>query len=173
MSSQKSPDDIFDELIANEAETIRVIIRHVAAGGTLPGLCDVWGVRYGDVIAWLQDDKERHGKYSDALNARSEWSKEQMFEELRRMALSRVVDFFDNRGMVKDAKDWTPEMKALVKKIKYDENGEIEELQFWNKEKALELLGKNMDMFTETHSISGKFSLEDLIQASREDDDKK
>lgn len=171
MNTKEGPDQGFDELMIDQDKTILTIVRHVSAGGTLPGLCDVWGVRYADVIAWLQGDKNLHSKYSDSIAARGEWAKEEVFEELRRMSKSRIVDFFDDAGALTDVKTWTPEMKGLIKKIKYNDDGEIEQIEFWNKEKALELLGKNMKMFTETHSISGKFSLEDLVQISREGDD--
>lgn len=173
MSTNRDPDQAFQELIDEPDKTIKTIVRHVAAGGTLPGLCDIWRVRYGDVIAWLQEDRELHEKYSDAVNARSEWAKEQVFEESRRIAMSRMVDFFGDDGTIKKSSEWTSEMKALVKKIKYNDDGEIEMIEFWDKQKSIDFLGKNMDMLTETHSINGKFSLEDLIQASREDKDGK
>lgn len=168
----KSVQENFDGLISEPDETMRLIVRHVSAGGTLPGLCDLLGVRYADVVHWIIDDKERNNKYSAAVDARAEWSKETVFEELRRIGVSRITEFFDESGSMKPINQWTSEMKGLIKEIKYNDDGEIKEVKFWNKEKALELLGKNMEMFKETHTVQGKFSLEDLIQASREDDPK-
>lgn len=164
-------DNVFNKLIEDEEEFVKTITRHVASGGTLPQLCETLGVRYGDVVHWLLLDKEnRYKMFAEAQNSRVEWAKEEIFSELKTLSKSRIVDFFDDKGVIKKPSDWTPEMKALVKEIKFDDNGEIKEVKFWNKEKALELLGKNMEMFTDKHSTEVKLKLEDLIQVKAPDE---
>lgn len=155
-------------LINDPGALMDTLVRNIAAGGTLPDLCDVWEVRYHDLVSWLMAEKPRYEKFQDALNARAEWAREEIFSEVSRIAKSKAVDFFDDRGMIKSPKEWTPAMKSLVSKIKFDENGDVEEIQFWNKQKALDFLGKNLDMLSESVTVKGKFSLEDLIQVSRE-----
>lgn len=49
------------------------------------------------------------------------------------------------------------------------EIGETKKLKFWNKNQALELLGKTRKLFTEKVEHSGKVTLEDLVAGSNEE----
>lgn len=159
------------ELIDAGYKTVETICINVASGGSLIDLCDTWEVRYGDMWNFLQSNKEWAGKYADALNARNEWAKEDVLLQFRRLSHAEHSQFFDEEGSLIQPKEWTPSMKSIVKDIYFDEDGKVARVTFWNKEKALEMLGKNISMFNEHHTVSGRISLEDLVNASRDVDD--
>ena len=165
------PKGKLEELIADPEKIMATICINVASGGSLIDLCEIWGVRYGEMWHFINEDKERAGIYADALNARNEWAKEDILLQFRRLSKSSHADFYDEDENFIPMNDWTPSMKMIVKDVYLGEDGKINRITFWNKEKALELLGKNIAMFNEHHTVSGRISLEDLVNASREVDD--
>ena len=49
-------------------------------------------------------------------------------------------------------------------------NGYIKKIKFWDKPRALELLGKNQKLFTEKVEHSGSVTLEQLVAGSHEEE---
>lgn len=160
-----------DELTADPEKLVDTICIHIASGGSLIDLCETWDVRYAEVWNWMNKNQDAAELYADALNARNEWSRERILLEFRRLSLAEHTQFYDDKGKVKPMDQWTPEMKSIVKDVYFNEKGKISRVSFWNKEKSLELLGKNIAMFNEHHVVSGRISLEELVNASREIDD--
>lgn len=156
-----------------EAEdTLDTICAHVANGGSLIELCQTWDVSYGHMTNWIRSDKEREDRYIDAKSDRLEWSQERILMELRRIGLANVADIYDDNGNIKDPSLWPEELSAIVQSFEttYDKDGDkILKVKFWSKEKALELLGKNLSMFVEQRKVDVTMTLEDLIGGSRED----
>ena len=163
--------ELANDLKKDEKNTMDTIFRNVADGGSLLDLCETWGVRYSDMSLWIQEDKERHTKYSEALNMRNEWGREEILRELRRLSKAEHTQFFNDDGKIKKPSEWTASMKSIVKDVVMNDDGEVVKVTFWNKEKALEMLGKNAQMFIEHHKVSGGISLEDLVTRSREGDE--
>lgn len=153
-------------------ETMNTICSHVASGGSLIDLCDMWHVVYGDMVSWIRADRERSRRYVDAQNDRAEWGKERFLVELKNISFSDVVSkLYDEEGQIKPIKDWPKDVSALVKSIEHDDDGKVKKVHFFSKEKGLEMLGKKLGEFLTKVEHSGKMTLEELITASRGDED--
>lgn len=170
------------DLIDKGEETFKTICVHVASGGSLIDLCEMWAVRYGDMIAWIRSDKEMSRRYSDAMNDRGEWAKERILLELKRIGMADIRKIYNEDGSLKAVHEWPSEVAGFVASIEtveeFEGSGKDKEqvgwnkkVKLWNKERALELLGKNLHLFIEKVEHSGKLTLEDLVNATREDDD--
>ena len=146
----------------------------VANGHSLLELCRTWKISFGEVIAWIQLDQERKAQYTSALSSRKEWIEERILEELRRIGLCDIKKLYDKNGKLIPIQNWPDEVSSIVKGVDYHDDGEIKKITFWNKEKCLELLGKNIALFTERVEHTGNVTLENLIADSRkppEEDD--
>jgi len=100
--------------------------------------------------------------------------KDLVLGELVRIAKSDVRKLFDDNGGLLPPSQWPDDMAGAVASVEVDEIfqgygedrehiGYTKKVKLWKKEKALELLGKNLSLFVERVEVSGKISLEDLI----------
>lgn len=106
--------------------------------------------------------------------------------ELAMLAFSDIRKVFNENGKLKPIHEWDTASAHAVASIEVEELfegsgreraqvGYTTKVKFWDKNKALEMLGRHKAMFNDTlkHDVGGK--LEELIAASRKDidDDKK
>ncbi len=118
------------------------ICRHIANGGALTGLADTIGIRYCDIMQYIRQSDDRRKMYEQALFDRNEWIKETVLSELRAIALSQSET---------DPETGLPKMAATRDRLK-----------------SIELIGKNLQIFTEKLQVSGTVTLEDIVAKSRE-----
>lgn len=166
--------DAFDRLLEDPEKLINTICANVASGGSLINLCEVWGVGFGLVSSWIRSIGEYSERYESALKDRNEWTKERVLSELRRIGLSNIKRIYDSEGNLVPVQDWPDDVAAFVSKVEHhpeEKGGGIKNVTFWNKEKALELIGKNISMFIDRVDHSGNMTLEDLITQSRGEDE--
>lgn len=163
--------------ILNEPAFLDNACAHVANGGSLIELAKALGIRYSDISNWVRQDKERSRRIDRAMLDRAEWSKERILQELKDIALTDVTTMFEDDGTLKPVKDWPKVLAQAVKSIDVVENfegtgkdkqhiGYTKKITFWNKEKALELLGKNIQLFSDKLEINHKVTLEEVIGES-------
>jgi len=162
---------------------IDTICGHVANGGTLITLCETWDVRFGDISNWIHADRERERRYIKALNDRGEWGVERVLQELRELGFSDLRKIFDEKGRILDPSMWPDGVAKAVSSIEVDELfdgsgkdkthiGFTKKVKFWDKSRALEMLGKNLRMFIDRHELSGTVKLEDILASSRDEEQK-
>lgn len=170
------------KLMNNPDQTMTDICAHVASGGTLTELCETWGVRYGVIASWVREDRPRNTRLTDAMNDRSEWFREKIYSEFKRIGTSDIRKIYDKKGNILPVHEWPDDVASFVSSVEQEELfegkgkdreqiGNVKKIKLWNKERALELIGKNIHMFVEQHTHSGKITLEELVNASREDED--
>jgi len=170
-----------EELKNNEEKTMDSICTHVANGGSLIELAKIWGVTYGALSNWLRKEKARATRWVDAQNDRTEWGKEAILLELRRIGMSDIRILFNEDGSIKPVTEWPDEAGAFVSSIEVVEEfegtgkdrlqtGWNKKIKMWSKEKSLELLGKNLKLFLDRVEHSGNLTLEGLIAQSLEPD---
>jgi len=165
-----------DELTAKPDDTMLTIVRHVASGGSLIDLCKIWQIMYADILGWIRFDDVRSKAYDMAVNDRSEWARESILSELRKMSTGGLSQFYDEDGNIIPPEKWTPEMDSVVESVRCKEtnDGDKETSEFniklWNKLKAIEMYGKNLGMFAEQVNVK-VLKLEDIINGSRELED--
>lgn len=102
----------------------------------------------------------------DKKLSRTDLNADTVLQELLKIALVDVAEAYDDSGNLLPIKEMP---KAIRQAISSIEDGEIRKLRFYDKTKALELLGKHLKLFTELREISGKVTLEDLVSQSAGD----
>lgn len=168
-----------EQLFATE-ETMDQICKNIVSGGSLIDWCKVRNVRYADFWSWINKDKDRKQLYQDALVGRGEWYIESTIRELRFIGFSDLRDIYDDDGKLLPVKQWPEEVAKTIASLEQVEEfegkgsekevvGYLKKVKAWDKLKALELIGKNLGMFIERHSINEKLTLEDLVESSRGD----
>jgi phage terminase small subunit len=99
-----------------------------------------------------------------------------ILEELKRIATVDVGQAFDEDGNLKPIKDIPPDVRRAIAGIEVDELfegrgdsrtqiGVTKKLKFWDKNKALELIGRHLAMFLDRtqHSVD-TLTLEQLVE---------
>lgn len=158
-------------------ETIDEICAHVANGGALTGLCDVWQVRYSDIVVWIYQDKSRSIPYENALRANGEWMVNKLLDELRKIATVDIRRAYDEHGALKPIAEIPAEVAGCIQAIETEELfhgkgedreqiGYVKRVKFWDKLKSIELLGKKLALFIDRVEHSGRMTLEDLVSKS-------
>lgn len=164
-------------VVVQDPKTIDTIFNHIASGGTLAGLCETWGVNYGIVRAWINATEVRARVYIDACAARDDLAKDIIFEQLMRLAKSKLRTLFNEDGSLKLPHEWPEEADAFVASIETEELfegvgqdrihiGYTKKVKLWDKLKSIEMLGKKLGLFNEKVEHSGKITLEDVIARS-------
>lgn len=110
--------------------------------------------------------------------ARVQVESDTVLRELLRIATSDIGEAFDDSGRLKPLKEIPTDVRRAIQSIEVDELfdgfgqerthvGYTKKLKFWDKNKALEMLGKHLKLFTEKLEVSGSLTLEALVVASQ------
>jgi phage terminase small subunit len=114
-----------------------------------------------------------------ARAARVQVKADDVLRELLRIATVDVRQAFDEHGNLKPVKDLPEDVARAIAGIDVDElwegRGEDREqigvtrkVKFWDKPRALELLGKHLKMFTEKVEVEAGSSFAEILKAARE-----
>ena len=93
---------------------------------------------------------------------RTEITQDRVLREIANLAFTDrtgIVNLKKNRVIIQDFEELTPEQRACVAGVKETKYGI--EVSFYNKEKALEMLGRHLGMFTEKVEVKGELKTED------------
>ncbi|CAL7867511.1 terminase small subunit [Fusobacterium necrophorum] len=93
---------------------------------------------------------------------RTEITQDRVLREIANLAFTDrtgIVNLKKNRVIIRDFEELTPEQRACVAGVKETKYGI--EVSFYNKEKALEMLGRHLGMFTEKVEVKGELKTED------------
>jgi hypothetical protein len=152
---------------------------HLANGGDGPSYCMDRDVRYSDVLRWVVADEERKVCVGAAESAGAKWFVASIMAELKKVGMVDIGKAYDERGALLPMQDIPPEVRACIVAVESEELydgvgamrtmvGYTKRIKFSDKLKALELLGKNLQMFIDTSRVihTGRVTLEDLVMAS-------
>lgn len=100
--------------------------------------------------------------------------------EILRLARVDLSQAYDDAGNLLHPKQMPEDVRRAISSIEVFEEhegvgrdrkyiGDTTKVKFWDKTKALELLGKNLKLFTDKLEHSGKVTLEDLLDESGKD----
>lgn len=153
----------------NHADTLEFICVQVANGGSLLDICEDKDVRYSDAIGWIYARRETKIRYEGALTARGEWMATKVLDEVRRIGTVDIREAYDDEGRLLEVKDMPKDVALCIQQIVVTDtkDGKKVTLKFANKLHALELLGKQVKLFTDRIEIYDK-TLEDLVKESYE-----
>lgn len=126
---------------------------------------------------------------TDALEVKTSRTADKVLEELARLGFSDVTAIFNDDGTLKHPKDMPVEVRRAIKSIEFEELfegnrsntkdgedggrfviGRIVKVVLHSKEKGLELLGKNLKLFTDKVEHSVDDDLADLLAKARSDE---
>lgn len=134
-----------------------------------------YSTKTADQIAYglLQETsvKEFIDKELKAQEDRTRITADRVLEELGKIAFSDISQIFNEDGTVKNFEDIPAEVRAMIAGIDTDELnegfgkdrevvGQTRKVRFWDKVRALELIGKKFKMFTDKHEHSGSVDSE-------------
>ena len=168
----------------DDPKTIEHVFNHIANGGDLPDLCITWDVRYADIMRWVMSDNKRRESYNKAIQSQADFTQARILQELRAVAFFDVREIFNEDGTLKHPTEWPKNAAQVIAGIDTsdlwdyveDEDGTsgkrkekvglARKIKLNDKLKALEMLGKNLRMFTDRIEHGGRITLEDLVNAS-------
>lgn len=157
------------------------VFAHMANGGDLIGLSQTLDIRYSDLAAWLMADKERAQHWTRACQAGDEWLRAKLLREAKMIASVDIRDIYNEDGSMKAPKDWPEHIARAIAAVETDELwgrkedgpgreqiGWTKKVKFWNKDKMIIDLGKQVGLFNpvQKHLVSER--LEDLVAGSHD-----
>lgn len=167
--------------LKDNPETMNDIFMCLAEGGSMIELCHGWGVRYTDILFWVNDDAGRKKIFVEALEAQQQWAISRLLQELRALSFIDARKLFDDQHNLLPPDKWPNDIAAAVSSIEINELydgvgkereriGDVKKIKLFDKLKALEMLGKDLGRFVQKHEISGKLTLEELVTGSKKED---
>jgi phage terminase small subunit len=152
-------------------------LEFIAEGGTGPVYLCGRGVTYARMLAWVKQDEERETALVMAETAGSRVMVKHILEELRRIGLVDIRRAYNEQGVLKPMAEIPAEVAAAIVSVETEEMlvggelvGQVRKVKFSDKLRALELLGKNLQLFVDTSRVihMGRVTLEDLVMQSIE-----
>lgn len=150
-----------------------IVLDAFVESGSILSLCDWHQLRYYDVINWLNSDARRKADFQLAFDARKDRMVEELLNEIRQIALFDIRDLYDEDGALKNVKQLPKHIAKALQGIESEEVhvegvkvGETKKVKLWDKLKAVELLGKQLNMFIQRTEVTGRVTLEDLVSKS-------
>jgi hypothetical protein len=150
-------------------------LEFIAEGGTGPQYLCGRGVTYARMLAWVKQDEDRETALVMAETAGSRILVKAILEELKRIGLVDIRRAYDERGALKAMSEIPTEVAAAIVSVETEEMlvggelaGQVRKVKFSDKLRALELLGKNLQLFVDTSRVihMGRVTLEDLVMQS-------
>lgn len=168
-----------DIKIYQDPDLIHKVCKHVASGGTVITLADLYEVPYGELMTWIRLTPERAKAYETALRDRQEWMFERLIQELQSIATLDVKELFGDDGRLLPIDQWSQAARASVVGVEvfeeYEGRGDERVQTGWNKKvkladklKALELIGRNLGAWKDKVEHTGTLTLEDIISGAND-----
>lgn len=126
-----------------------------------------------------------YARVQELMNKRSskmEINSDTVLQEILRLARVDLSEAYDKDGKLLHPKDMPEDVRRAISAIEVFEEhdgvgkdrkyiGETMKVKFWDKTKALELLGKHLKLFTDKIEHSHRVTLEDLVTGSHKGDE--
>jgi len=154
--------------LTQQEDTLSKITQWISEGGTLTQFAASHGANHAQLYLWIQEVKSRRDQYDAAVKLRDEYLRQSMIEELRSIATFDVRDAYDDNGDPISLSDVPLRLRKSIASVKKVSNGEMTstEIKFFDKIKAIQLLGKELGMFQNKVELTASKSLEKLIEDS-------
>jgi len=148
--------------IGGDSKMIEAILQHVANGGSLKQLSDMWDFDYACMRRILNQDHKP--EWEAAKDARLEYKQEAIVNELEAIAYSDPTSIFKNDGSLKPIDEWPEQVRKSVAGIDVAEtttdDGEtttiIKKIKLNPKIKALEIMAKEAELLHEKVDVNVK-----------------
>lgn len=149
------------------------LVRVVSDGGMVTEWAKERGMSYTALMQWIHRTPERAEVWRGVEVARSQWFVQSIIGELKTLGLVDIREAYTEAGELKDVRSIPePVARAIVGIETFEETdsegntiGYTKKVKFSDKLRALELLGKHLQMFIDNTRVlfQGKLTLEDLV----------
>lgn len=150
---------------------------HVANGGCPIEFSELHHIPWGRVSNWIRRDKERERLFDAAEKDREQYLKRTILRNLDRITNVDLRDAYDDDGNLLPIKQIPRHVVDAIQSIESEELwggtgrergvvGDLRRVKFLDKTKALDLLGKYLKLFDQTHKHKVEVSFENFIKGS-------
>lgn len=167
-------DLVAQDRMLSDPERMDKIFKHLAAGGTIIDYCRLVGLRYDELMLWINSSQDMVEKYEAAKKARLDWIYESCLRQYNALSTLDIRELYNADGGLRPMAEW-PESAALavagVESMEVFETvdgervpvGELKKVKTYDKNKSLEALGKHIRMFADVLEIRGELSIRDAL----------
>lgn len=166
---------------ASKEALVDLVCGHVAGGGTLIDLAELWSVPMGRISSWVRAEPGRSKRYDGALLDQNDWYIQVLRRELQRLALVDIRRLYNDDGTLKPISEWPAEVAAAVVGIETeqvktqrasktgdfdveeDEVTTVKKIKLESKLGTIKALGLEFGMGKKVLEVNGKLTLEDLL----------
>lgn len=149
----------------NVRNRIDEICAYISSGNNLIDLANNAGFEYAVLMGWINKDNARRKMYEVALQDRKEWMVQTLLRELHGISTADVRKAFGDDGELLAMCDMPDEVARAIAGYDVDAEGSVR-VKFVDRLRAMELLGKNLQMFVEKIEHMGKVTLEHIVAGS-------
>ena len=150
------------------------VFNHIANGGDLIDFAKSRDITYTDLANWVRSIPENLKVYSTACQFGEEWIKARLLLELKRVSLSDIRLLYNSNGTLKPPTEWPDAAVSALAGVETEDlfeghgrerthAGYTNKIKLYDKLKAIELIGRELGMFTQHHEVKGKLTLEELV----------
>jgi hypothetical protein len=107
------------------------------------------GARHGHKLLQIPKIRAEIAHRLDGRLRRDDLTAERTLEEIRRLAMSDITNYFDDEGRLLNLKYLPEDMRAAIASVKLNENGKIIDLKLWPKPHALHLAATHLRLLVE------------------------
>ena len=164
------------------------VIDRLANGEMVLNLCASLGVKYSELLGYVTADTVRSQMFTAAVKAGEGWLIQRLSQELHNIGLHDIKDAIDSDGCVRPIEEIPEALRRTIAGIEVEELyemqgrekvyiGRVKKIKLIDKTKAIEMLGKKLDMFIDKVHVSGevlvkhsveRFDLEERIAALKQ-----
>jgi hypothetical protein len=107
------------------------------------------GARHGYKLLQIPKIRAEIARRLDGRLRGDDLTAERTLEEIRRLAMSDITNYFDDEGRLLNLKYLPEDMRAAIASVKLNENGKIIDLKLWPKPQALHLAATHLRLLVE------------------------
>lgn len=157
-----------NDLARHNPNMMDVIKNNVSAGSSLYDIAVLYGVEFHDLHSWIHGDPDRKAIYTSSYNIGKDLIKTRLLDEVKNISFCDVSDVFDDDMALKPMSLWPKKALSAVKSIKSSIDGS-KTVEFYDKLKAINMLGGEVGLFNDKLEVSGHVTLEQLVSKSMSD----
>jgi hypothetical protein len=148
--------------------------RAIANGETTSSWCLSRKLDHGWFMQELRRSRAYASMLQDAKSDREEWLKESIIDMIQRMVSFDPRRAYDENGNYLPMNKMPDDIAYMIKKsqtVRVEQKDGppdiVDRLEFWDKQKAIDQLGKHLKMFVDKVEIGQRVTLEESINKQR------
>lgn len=151
------------------------VIDRLANGEMVLSLCQSLGIKYSELLGYVTADTSRLQMFTAAVKAGEGWLIQRLSQELHNIGLHDIKDALDSAGCVRPIEEIPEALRRTIAGIEVEELyemqgrekvyiGRVKKIKLIDKTKAIEMLGKKLDMFIDKVHVSGTVQVKHSVE---------